>query len=109
MQPPQIQTQKRKPGRPAKLGQPMPDSMRAAAYRMRRREAASMVHENLKDAPPAVLVAALVRQFKALATPDPDPAPETRELAGLIINELCKRYEIQLPRMLSCRTHPAGA
>ena len=91
-------TPKGKPGRPAKYGHAMPDTMRAAAYRMRRREAASAAHENLKDAPPAVLVAALVRQFKALATPDPDHAPVTRELAGLIINELCERYEIQLPR-----------
>lgn len=72
--------------------------MRAAAYRTRRREAASMAHENLKAATPAVLLAALVRQFKALATPDPEHAPVTRELVGLILTELCERYEIPLPR-----------
>jgi hypothetical protein len=89
---------KRKPGRPAKLGQAMPNKMRASAYRARRYEAASVAHENLKDATPAVLLAALVRQIKALATPDPGHATVTRELAGQIINELCDRYKIQLPR-----------
>ena len=88
----------KKPGRPAKYGQAMPDAMRAAAYRARRHEAASMAHEHLKDATPAVLVAALVRQLKALASPDPDHTPVVRELAGEIINELCERYEIPLPR-----------
>jgi len=88
----------KKPGRPAKHGQPMSNTMRAAGYRTRRREAASTAHENLKDAAPAVLLAALVRQFKALANPDPDHAPVTRELAGLIMVELCERYEIPLPR-----------
>lgn len=51
---------------------------------------------------PAVLLAALVRQFKALATPDPNHAPVTRELAGLIINELCDRYEI--PVQAACNS-----
>ncbi|APW47216.1 hypothetical protein RA876_13610 [Rhodoferax antarcticus] len=88
----------KKPGRPAKYGQPMSDTMRAASYRTRRREAASAAHENLKEAAPAVLLAALVRQFKALANPDLDHAPVTRELAGLIMAELCERYEIPLPR-----------
>jgi hypothetical protein len=88
----------RKPGRPAKYGVPMPDKMRAAAYRNRLREAAVMAHENLKDAAPAVLLAALVRQVKALAKPDLDHAPITRDLAGSIIAELCERYEITLPR-----------
>lgn len=91
-------TPAKKPGRPTKLGKPMPDKMRAAAYRARRREAASMAHENLKDAAPAVLLAALVRKIKALETPDPNHADVTRELAGLIINELCDRYKIELPR-----------
>lgn len=72
--------------------------MRAASYRTRRREAASMAHENLKDEAPAVLLAALVRQVKALAKPDPDHAPVTRDLAGAIMAELCDRYEIPLPR-----------
>lgn len=92
------ETQKKKPGRPAKLGQAMPDKMRAAAYRARRHENASMAHENLKEAPPAVLLAALVRQIKALAKPDPSHAHVTRDLAGMIIIELCDRYEIPLPR-----------
>jgi len=52
----------------------------------------------LKDAAPAVLLAALVRKFKTLANPDPELAPVVRELAGAIIAELCDRYEIPLPR-----------
>jgi hypothetical protein len=72
--------------------------IRAANYRTRRHEAASLAHENLKDAAPAVLLAALVRQFKALANPEPDHAPVTRELAGMIINELCDRHEIKQTR-----------
>jgi hypothetical protein len=89
-------TPAKKPGRPAKLEQAMPDKMRAAAYRARRREAASLAHENLKDAAPAVLLAALVRQIKGLA--DPGRAPVARELAGMVIAELCDRYKIPLPR-----------
>lgn len=88
----------KKPGRPPKHGRPMSDTMRAASYRTRRREAASMAHENLKDAPLAVLLAALVRQIKTLQTPDPDHAPVTRDIAGRIMAELCDRYEIVLPR-----------
>lgn len=84
------------PGRPAKLGKPMPAKMRAAAYRARRREAASVAHENLKDAAPAVLLAALTRQIKGLA--DPDRAAAARDLAGMVIAELCDRYGIPLPR-----------
>jgi len=88
----------KKPGRPAKFGKAMPGKQRAAAYRARRREAASMAHENLKEVAPAVLLAALVRQIKALAKPDPNHAPITRELAAQIINELCDRYDIHLTR-----------
>ena len=88
----------KKPGRPAKYGRPMSDTMRAASYRTRRREAASMAHENLKDAAQPVLLAALVRQFKTLAKPDPDHEAVTRDLAGLIMVELCERYKIVLPR-----------
>lgn len=91
-------TPAKKPGRPTKLGKPMPDKMRAAAYRARRREAALTAHENLKDAAPAVLLAALVRQFKALEKNDPDHAPVSRWLAGALILELCDRYKIELPR-----------
>ncbi len=93
MQPPEPQ---RKPGRPAKLGAPMSDKQRAAAYRARRFEAASMAHENLKDAKTPVLLAGLVRQLKAVA--DPDRADTARDLAAQIINELCDRYEIPLTR-----------
>ena len=89
-------TPAKKPGRPAKYGKPMSDTMRAAAYRARRREAALVAHENLQYAGPGVLLAALARQIKGLA--DPDRAPVARDLAGLVIAELCERYEIQLPR-----------
>lgn len=88
----------KKAGRPAKHGTPMAAKYRAAAYRNRRREAAVEAHENLKDAAPAVLLAGLVRQFKALAKNDPDHAPVSRWLAGELILELCERYEIELPR-----------
>lgn len=93
MQPPEPQ---RKPGRPAKLGAPMSDKQRAAAYRARRYEAASMAHENLKDAKTPVLLAGLVRQLRAMV--DPDQADTARDLAAMIINELCDRHEIKLTR-----------
>lgn len=89
----------KKPGRPAKYGTPRTSKERAAAYRARRREAALTAHENLKDAAPAVLVAALVRQFKELAkNTDPERADVCRWLAGALMAELCDRHEILLPR-----------
>lgn len=87
---------RKKPGRPAKLGVPMSDKQRAAAYRARRFEAASMAHENLKDAKTPVLLAGLARQLRVTA--DPDHADTARDLAAQIINELCDRYEIPLTR-----------
>lgn len=86
----------KKPGRPAKFANAMSDKQRAAAYRTRRHEAASMAHENLKAASTPVLLAGLARQIKAVA--DPDQADIARELAAQIIKELCERYEITLPR-----------
>jgi len=86
----------KKPGRPAKFGSAMPDKQRAAAYRARRYEAASMAHENIEAASVTVLLAGLARQIKAVA--DPDRAGVARDLAAQIITELCDRYEIQLPR-----------
>jgi len=84
----------KKPGRPAKLDTPMTDRQRASAYRTRRYEAASMAHENLKDATTAVLLAGLARQLKA--TGDPDHADIARSIAGQIIKQLCDRHEIKL-------------
>jgi hypothetical protein len=89
-------TPAKKPGRPTKLGKPMPDKMRAAAYRARRREAALVACDDLKSAPAPVLLAALARQIKGLT--DPDRAPVARDLAGMVIAELCDRYKIELPR-----------
>lgn len=86
----------RKPGRPAKYSAPMSDKQRAADYRQRRCEAASMAPENLKSASTPVLLAGLARQINAVA--DPDQADIARELAAQIIKELCGRYEITLPR-----------
>jgi hypothetical protein len=74
----------------------MSDKQRAAAYRARRFEAASMAHENLKDARTPVLLAGLARQLKAVD--DPDHADTARDLAAKIITELCGRYEIPLLR-----------
>jgi hypothetical protein len=59
----------KKPGRPAKLATAMTDKQRAASYRTRRYEAASMAHENLTGATTAVLLAGLARQIKAMETP----------------------------------------
>lgn len=84
----------KKPGRPAKLGQAMSDKQRAAAYRARRYEAASMAHENLKAATTPVLLAALARQIKAVA--DRDHAPTARGIAALIVKELCERHKIRI-------------
>ena len=88
----------KKSGRPAKHGTPMAAKYRAAAYRNRRRAAALTAHENLKDAAPPVLLAGLVRQFKALAKNDPDHTPVSRWLAGALILELCERYKFEIPR-----------
>lgn len=84
----------KKPGRPAKLDTAMTDKQRAAMYRARRYEAASMAHENLGNASTAVLLAGLARQIKALA--DPGHADTARSIAGQIIKQLCERHEITL-------------
>lgn len=94
----------KKPGRPAKLGQAMSDQLRAAAYRSRRYEAASMAHENPKAANTPVLLAALARQIKAMA--DLDHAPVARDIAALIVKELCERYEIPFPQTPTAITSP---
>ena len=88
-----MQTPK-KPGRPAKLATAMTDKQRAASYRTRRYEAASMAHENLPNATTAVLLAGLARQIKATA--DSDHADTARSIAGQIVRELCDRHEIDL-------------
>jgi hypothetical protein len=84
----------KKPGRPAKLGAAMTDKQRAAMYRSRRYEAASMAHENLTNATTAVLLAGLARQIKAIG--DPSHADTARSIAGQIIKQLCDRHEIKL-------------
>ena len=84
----------KKPGRPAKLDTRMTDKHRAAMYRRRRYEAASMAHENLKDATTAVLLAGLARQIKA--TGDPKHADVARAIAAQLIKQLCERHEITL-------------
>ena len=88
-----MQTPK-KPGRPAKLATAMTDKQRAASYRTRRYEAASMAHENLPNATTAVLLAGLARQIKGIS--DPDHADTARSIAGQIIKHLCDRHEIDL-------------
>ena len=88
-----MQTPK-KPGRPAKLATAMTDKQRAASYRTRRYEAASMAHENLPNATTAVLLAGLARQIKAIG--DPDHADIARSIAGQIIKHLSDRHEINL-------------
>ncbi len=84
----------KKPGRPAKLDTAMTDKQRAAAYRARRYEDASVAHENLDNATTAVLLAGLARQIKALD--DPGHADVARGIAGQIIKQLCDRHEIDL-------------
>lgn len=84
----------KKPGRPPKLGAPRTDKQRAAAYRTRRYEAASTVHEDLGNAPTAVLLAGLARQIKAMG--DLDHADIARAIAAQIVKELCDRHEIKL-------------
>ena len=83
----------KKPGRPTKLDAAMTDKQRAAAYRVRRYEAASMAHENLDNATTAVLLAGLARQIKAID--DPGHADVARGIAGQIIKQLCDRHEIK--------------
>ena len=73
----------RKPGRPAKSDNAMSDKQRAAMYRTRRYEAASMAHENLSSASTAVLLAGLARQLKAIG--DSDHAHVARYIAGQLI------------------------
>ena len=85
----------KKPGRPPKLDTPMTDRQRAAMYRTRRYEAASMAHENLSNATTAVLLAGLARQIKSMG--DPGHADIARGIAGQIIKQLCDSHEIVLP------------
>lgn len=72
----------------------MTDKQRAAAYRTRRYEAASMAHENLATASTAVLLAGLARQIKAMG--DAVHADTARGIASQIIKQLCDRHEIYL-------------
>jgi len=72
----------------------MTDKQRAASYRTRRYEAASMAHENLTNATTAVLLAGLARQIKAMR--DPDHADTARSIAGQLVKQLCERHEIDL-------------
>ena len=88
-----MQTPK-KPGRPTKLATAMTDKQRAASYRTRRYEEASMAHENLPNATTAVLLAGLARQIKAMS--DSDQADTARSIAGQIIKHLCDRHKIYL-------------
>lgn len=83
----------KKRGRPAKHGIPMTDKQRAAMYRRRRYEQASMAHEDLKGATTAVLMAGLARQLKATARPD--HADIARAIAVEIIKQLCERHKIK--------------
>ena len=84
----------RKPGRPPIMGSAQTDKQRAALYRTRRYEAASMAHENLIDASTPVLMAGLARQLKAMD--DPDRADVARDIASRIIKALCDRNKIDL-------------
>lgn len=86
----------KKPGRPAKHGSPMSDKQRAATYRKQRYEAASVAHEDLKGSSTAVLLGGLARQIKASG--DPVHADISRDIAAMIINELCDRHKIELSR-----------
>jgi hypothetical protein len=87
-------------GRPAKLEIPMTDRQRAAAYRRKRYEDASMAHENLEAASTAVLLAVLAvlaRQLTNASEGTPDEVDTAREIAGRIIRQLCDRHEIVIP------------
>ncbi|MEO8120124.1 MAG: hypothetical protein ABI606_12500 [Rhodoferax sp.] len=70
----------------------MSDKMRAAQYRQRRYEAASMAHEQLTTTSTPVLLAGLARQLKAIDGTNED----ARYLAATIIIELCDRHKIVL-------------
>jgi hypothetical protein len=84
-------------GRPAKLGIPMTDRQRAAAYRRKRYEDSSMAHENLDSATTAVLLAGLARQLTSASKGALEEADTAREIAGRIIKQLCDRHEIVMP------------
>ncbi len=83
----------RKPGRPAKLGVPMTDKQRAAAYRTRLYESALVAHKDPKGATTTVLLACLKQHFSNIDT-QPDHADIARRLAKPVMQELCERYDI---------------
>ncbi|MHB8938543.1 MAG: hypothetical protein ACYC39_09520 [Thiobacillus sp.] len=85
---------KNKPGRPPKSGSTMTAGQRAATYRARRHEEASLAHEHLGEATTAVLMAGLARQLKGLS--DPDHADTARYVATQLIQQLCDRHGIKL-------------
>jgi len=95
-------TEPKKAGRPPKHGDtPMTSNQRAAEYRHRRREAASMVSDDLSSATTRALLDGLMRRFATLEDPATTPAiaDGARWVAGRIMKELCDRHEITPPEI----------
>jgi hypothetical protein len=93
-------TEPKKAGRPAKHGVAMTPKRRAYEYRQRRREAASVVTDDLNAASTQALLDGLAKRLATLEDPatTPEIADTARWVSGNIIAELVKRHAIELPR-----------
>ena len=84
----------KKAGRPA-TGSAKTQAQRQRAYRERTYTEALQATDNLPGATTQALLGNLARQIKLIDT-KPDHADVARDVAGMVMAELCKRYKIQL-------------
>jgi hypothetical protein len=91
-------TEPKKAGRPTKHTTAMTPRQRAYEYRQRRREAATVVSDDLSSATTQALLDGLVRRLASLEDPaiTPEIADGARWVAGRIIKQLCDRHKIEL-------------
>lgn len=85
----------KKPGRPAKSGAALSPAQRVKQCRDRAHEAALVASENVPGATTTALLGNLQRQIKLIDT-DPAHAPTARDIAGEVMAELCKRFQITI-------------
>ncbi|HOE40875.1 MAG TPA: hypothetical protein PLB25_04490 [Rhodoferax sp.] len=74
----------------------MTPAQRVKRNRDKAREAVLMSLEKMTSSNTAALLGGLARQIKLIET-EPQFADSAREGAAMLMGELCKRYEINLP------------
>ncbi len=82
-------------GRPAKGGTALTPAQRVKQSRARAYTAMLQATDNLQGATTQALLGNLQRQIKLIDT-KPDHADVARDVAGMVMLELCNRYKITL-------------